>query len=150
MLEGEAKRKMTYALKIMTTNKNGTRYLPTARTFEYVREQSRQAQIGVPLDEERKRKISKSIKGMKQSEETKKKRADALRGQKRTEETRIKMSESAKARAPMSEETKAKIKEARALQIITTKEVTCPHCGKTGGNRIMPRYHFNNCKSRGF
>jgi hypothetical protein len=24
--------------------------------------------------------------------------------------------------------------------------VTCPHCGKAGGNNIMRRYHFDNCK----
>lgn len=26
--------------------------------------------------------------------------------------------------------------------------VTCPHCGKIGGNNSMPRWHFNNCKKR--
>lgn len=25
-------------------------------------------------------------------------------------------------------------------------KVTCPHCGKIGGNNIMPRYHFDKCK----
>jgi hypothetical protein len=29
------------------------------------------------------------------------------------------------------------------------KTVTCNHCGKTGGNNIMPRYHFDNCKNKG-
>lgn len=24
--------------------------------------------------------------------------------------------------------------------------VTCPHCGKSGGNKTMPRWHFDNCK----
>ncbi len=24
---------------------------------------------------------------------------------------------------------------------------TCPHCGKVGGYRTMPRWHFNNCKN---
>lgn len=28
-----------------------------------------------------------------------------------------------------------------------TKIITCPHCGKTGGNRAMKQWHFNNCKS---
>jgi hypothetical protein len=27
------------------------------------------------------------------------------------------------------------------------KKVTCPHCGKTGDNNLMKRYHFNNCKT---
>lgn len=26
--------------------------------------------------------------------------------------------------------------------------VTCPHCGKQGADRIMGRWHFNNCKQR--
>jgi group I intron endonuclease len=26
--------------------------------------------------------------------------------------------------------------------------VTCPHCRKIGGNNVMPRWHFNNCKIR--
>lgn len=27
--------------------------------------------------------------------------------------------------------------------------VTCPHCGKQGADRIMGRWHFNNCKHKG-
>jgi hypothetical protein len=27
------------------------------------------------------------------------------------------------------------------------KQVTCPHCLKTGGKPVMMRYHFNNCKT---
>lgn len=27
--------------------------------------------------------------------------------------------------------------------------VTCPHCGKQGADRIMGRWHFNNCKNKG-
>ncbi len=25
-------------------------------------------------------------------------------------------------------------------------QVTCPHCKKTGGNQVMKRWHFSNCK----
>lgn len=28
------------------------------------------------------------------------------------------------------------------------REITCPHCGKTGANTNMKRYHFDNCKSK--
>ena len=45
-----------------------------------------------------------------------------------------------------SEETKQKISESskgKSQQIIT-----CPHCGKEGGNKTMPRWHFDNCKLR--
>ncbi len=26
--------------------------------------------------------------------------------------------------------------------------IACPHCGKIGGNKTMPRWHFSNCKER--
>lgn len=99
-------------------------------------------------------KISKSNTGKIQSEKTKQKRAESLRGKRRTEEQRKRQSASAKKRwinqDPIAEEARRKkIKEARAKQVITTVQVTCPHCGKTGGNRIMPRYHFDNCKEKG-
>jgi hypothetical protein len=100
---------------------------------------------------EMKEKLSKANVGKKQSEETKQKRAEALRGQRRTEEQRKKQSEAAFNRwanqtLDAEEIRRAKIREARKKQVIETIQITCPHCGKTGGNRIMPRYHFDNCK----
>lgn len=101
--------------------------------------------------EEMKKKLSKLNLGKKQSEETKTKRAESLRGQKRTDEQRQRQSQSALNRwskqDPIAEDIRrSKIREARKKQVIETIQITCPHCGKTGGNRIMPRYHFNNCK----
>jgi hypothetical protein len=26
--------------------------------------------------------------------------------------------------------------------------LTCPHCGKSGGNSLMTRYHFDKCKNK--
>ena len=79
--------------------------------------------------------------------ETREKMRQTRTGMSHSEETKRKMSKSAIGRK-QSPETISKIKEARANQIIITTLITCPHCGKVGGNRIMPRYHFNNCKSR--
>ena len=31
---------------------------------------------------------------------------------------------------------------------ISEKVVTCPHCGKYGGNSNMKRWHFDNCKGK--
>jgi hypothetical protein len=100
---------------------------------------------------EMRQKMSNKLKGRKQSEETKQKRAESLRGKTRTNEQRKKQSEAAKKRwanedLKLKEDRINKIKAARANQVIVTKQVTCPYCGKTGGNRIMPRYHFDNCK----
>ena len=101
--------------------------------------------------ESMKQKLSKANVGKTQSEETKQKRAESLRGQRRTEEQKQCQRESALKRwkntDPVAEEARRnKIREARKKQVIKTVLITCPHCGKTGGNRIMPRYHFDNCK----
>ena len=31
---------------------------------------------------------------------------------------------------------------------IARKKVTCPYCGKEGGEGLMSRWHFNNCKNK--
>lgn len=169
MLEGDAKRKMIFAAWsfTMTNNNHCRQYSISSRTYEYLKKQRAEQLKGVPLKEETlvkrrkarakqiiteetKLKISKSLRGRLQSTETKQKRANSLRGKKRSTETKEKMRQSARIylekRGPMQEEQRQKIKEARSKQIIITIQVTCPHCGKTGGNRIMPRYHFDNCK----
>jgi hypothetical protein len=68
-------------------------------------------------------------------------------GRKRSEETKVKMrkpkSEEAKANMRKSEETKAKMSDTQ--KGIPKPQVTCPHCGKTGGENVMKRWHFNNC-----
>jgi hypothetical protein len=74
-----------------------------------------------------KRKGKKPALGMKHSEESKKKMSESRKGQKRSEETKLKMSMSSKGREQV--------------------KVTCPHCGKIGGN-TMSRWHFNNCKQK--
>lgn len=79
------------------------------------------------------------------SDKTREKMRQSRTGRLHTEDTKKKMSASAKGRN-QSPEAIAKIREARKRQVIETVQVICPHCGKTGGNRIMPRYHFNNCK----
>jgi hypothetical protein len=97
--------------------------------------------------DEQKRKMREARAKQITSEETRERMRHAHTGRVHSKETKQKMSESAigKSKSP---ETIAKIKAARANQIIVTTIVTCPHCGKSGGNRIMPRYHFDNCKKK--
>lgn len=50
-----------------------------------------------------------------------------------------------------SEETKRKISKSKIGKPslnkgIPRKKVTCPYCGKEGGEGLMGRWHFNNCK----
>lgn len=144
--EGEAKRKMCYAMKIMTSDRHSLRHVPSSRTFEYVIAQARQAQIGIPLSEERRENIRKALTGRTLPEKTKQKMREAHKHRPAmSQETKNKIGSSNKG-LRRSPEAIQRIKEARARQVIVTVNVTCPHCGKTGGNRIMPRYHFNNCK----
>jgi hypothetical protein len=79
------------------------------------------------------------------TEETRERMRKSHTGRVHSEETRQKMAKSALGKKK-SLETIQRIKEARKKQVIVTVQVTCPHCGKQGGNRIMPRYHFDNCK----
>lgn len=97
------------------------------------------------VTEETKQKIKEKRALQLTSDKTREKMRKAHTGRVHSEETKRKMSEAGKRRT-VSKDTKEKIKAARAKQIIVTIQITCPHCGKTGGNRIMPRYHFNNCK----
>ena len=81
---------------------------------------------GKHLSEETKIKISQSNKGIKHTEEAKQKISIGNSGLKRSKETLKKMSEWQKGKSK--------------------PKLTCPHCGKIGGNSNMTRYHFNNCK----
>ncbi|CAB4127658.1 Nuclease associated modular domain 3 [uncultured Caudovirales phage] len=47
----------------------------------------------------------------------------------------------------MSIEARAKMSKVRTGKI--HKLVTCPHCGKVGGDNNMYRYHFEKCKTLG-
>ena len=103
-----------------------------------------------------------------------------LPGVKRSEETKVKMrkplSEKHKAnmrgpRCPQSEETKTKqsvrqtgkkrgpykksstprkLHKPRSDKGKPRKQVTCPHCGKCGGESGMKRWHFDKCAKAGF
>jgi len=87
------------------------------------------------------------MKGGKNSEETKKKISEAMKGKKHSEETKLKMSEAMKGKKhkPMPEE--AKIKISKTLTGVKHPILKCPYCNKQGGERMMKRWHFNNCKS---
>lgn len=84
-------------------------------------------------------------------------------GMKFNEDTKRKMSESAKRKGAMSQETKDKISLANSVKRLSNEVLeqrehdrikslkyitfTCPHCGKVGGP-VMKRWHFDNCKER--
>jgi hypothetical protein len=116
--------------------------------------------------EDTKKKMSESHKGVKNymygkthSAETRKKISDSQSGEKNawygkqhTQETKLKQSLALKGK-PKSDEHKKKLSESKKGKKSFTKGiprivVTCPHCGKEGGEGIMHRWHFDNCKHK--
>ena len=60
-------------------------------------------------------------------------------------------SEHAKRIASQSKSDQHKINISNALKkSVKTKQktVSCPYCGKSGGERAMKRWHFKNCKNK--
>jgi RNase P subunit RPR2 len=87
--------------------------------------------------------LSKSMKGKMSpfdgkhhSDETKAKISYSLKGRSKSDEMKQKL------RVPKTEAMKQKLRTPRQV-------VTCPHCGKQGGDSVMKRWHFNNCKLKG-
>ena len=128
--------------------------------------------LGLSPSEETRRKLSEAKKGRTHSEEAKRKMSEAHKGKTLSEETKRKLSEAKKGNRyglgnkankgktlseemkerlrdinlgkTLSEETKRKMSEAHRNK----PKITCPHCGKTGADTVMPRWHFDNCKHK--
>ena len=162
MTVGMYKQKMTFAAWSLTMKKDILNKKISNRTYQRLKEERAALLKGKKMPEEQRLNLIKVNTGKVCSEEKRAKIRAARKLQITTEAK--KMSDAHKRRAPMTQATKdkigsktkghkkspaaiQKIKAARSQQVITTIEVTCPHCGKVGGNRIMPRYHFDNCKS---
>ena len=110
---------------------------------------------GKSLSEDHKKKLSESKKGEKHylygkhhSEETRKKISLANKGRTHTEESKKKMGKSQIGEKnhfygkKHSAETLENMRGTRGPQ----KKTTCPYCSKTGGNNVMKRWHFSNCR----
>lgn len=97
---------------------------------EHTKDKIRQSKQGVKIGPN---KIQSPLKGMPRSEETKRKIKESNQG--RVFGCNIKKSESAKKRSTHPWTGKLR----------PTK--TCPHCGTTGADFLMTRWHFDNCKS---
>jgi len=133
MTEGDAKRRMVFALKRTVSSKT---HVLNSRTFESVREMYAAQLRGVPRSAETKKRISDSLSGFVMPEEAKRKISAALkgipkpeafkeqlRGRPRSEETRAKIAEGLKGRS-RSEETRLKISETRKRKFAESKQLT--------------------------
>lgn len=102
-------------------------------------------------------------KQRKASEETKKKQSLALIGKPLSEETKIKMGTAARKRCQKEIErqrlhdmcvTRGMLGKTHSpetkelLRQLSSRQITCLHCGKIGGISAMKRWHFDNCKTR--
>lgn len=107
-----------------------------------------EAKKGTIVTEGTKKKISEATKGKLKSEEMKKNLSKARKGKSRgkfSEEWKQNISKSLKGRK-RSEEAVRKMVETKKGQ--KAKVITCPYCGKSGGNSNMKRYHFEHCKTK--
>lgn len=100
------------------------------------------ALTGKPKSKEHREALSASRRNMQYTPELREKLA-ANRGKKLNEKQYFAFVLSNKGKT-LSDEQKAKISEAN--KGLKRKIVSCPHCGKSGGDGIMKRWHFENCK----
>jgi hypothetical protein len=84
------------------------------------------------------------FKCRKHTDESKATMSEAKRGKSFSDEHKANISTSKKGN-PLSKEHKAKLSAIKMGEPKPQKQITCPHCGKTGGNN-MKRYHFDKCK----
>jgi hypothetical protein len=134
--------KLVYAYWMMSRNISNSKYTRdytvSSKDYEYARrlfsEVSSKNQRGKILSEEHKKALSIAAKTrktripIKHSDETKQKLSALWKGTTRSAEVRKKISDSQRGK-------KRKI-------------VTCPHCGKSGGNNGMTKWHFDKCRNK--
>jgi hypothetical protein len=101
--------------------------------------------------EETRRKMSEAARGKPKSEIHRKNNSLSQTGKKLSEETKRKMSTSHTGK-PSGTSGKTLSANTRYKMSIAQKGksqmiVVCPHCDKSGGNKTMPRWHFDNCKN---
>ena len=108
---------------------------------------------GRKVSVEERRKRSESMMGIglgrKQSTEECRKKSERMKGTKirvglkHSTESRIKMSVK---RIGKKDSLETRDKKSKGHIGMKFKVVFCPYCDKSGGNNLMKRYHFSNCK----
>jgi group I intron endonuclease len=103
---------------------------------------------GRVISEDTRKKISQSLKGHKNyipTEEHKKKLSEKFKG--RTSPMKGRTQDDS-AKKKIAEETKRRWEcgELKSSSGYKQDVIECPHCGKFGGEGLMKRWHFDNCK----
>jgi hypothetical protein len=167
MLEGDAKRSMSHGLRMMMgknpTTQNG-RYILKSRMYELVKKTANEASKGRECLPETREKIRQgNLKRAPATLELKNKLSAAqtlrqanLRAEGKTQYTaegRASIAKHNKERV-WTDEAKAKLRQHNLGKPNTVQkgipqvQITCPHCGLTGGNSVMKRWHMDNCKTK--
>lgn len=152
MVENKLKGKMWHAAKgvLISNNPNHKRTESKSRLAEKARIEAVNSRKGVPRSQEtiEKIKLTKLLNPPHKqivSEETKKKLSIARKGKPHSAEHNRKVSEALKALPGKKWTAESKLK----MSISSSKpkkKATCPHCGKTGSQNGLTRYHFDKCK----
>jgi len=102
---------------------------------------------GDTMSEEARKKLSQAAKGRIFSDEHKNKISSSLKETYKNPALRAAISNRRKGNS-LSTETKIKLAEACRKKAKKTPkpEITCPHCGKRGGEPSMKRWHFDRCR----
>lgn len=126
--------------KISDSNKGKTH-------SEETRQKLREAKLGKKLSEETCKKIGDGNRGKKLSEEHREKLLNANIGKSMSDKNRAKLLE-ANLGKKHSEEHKQKIAAGNKGKPKPQKTLTCPHCGLTGRDSNITRWHGDNCKHK--
>ena len=126
------------------------------------KEKISQSRIGKKLTSETIEKLTIKATGKEHTEQTKQKISKKLMGENNpmygkqfSDEHLKKMSDGHKNRI-VSDETRLKVSIAKLgkkrpdnkQKMLNLPKVSCPHCGKIGQEKVMKRWHFDNCKHK--
>jgi hypothetical protein len=149
--------------KMSASNKGKTHSPETRAKLSALMKGENNPMYGKKHSEEHRAKLSAANKGKTHNEETRAKMSAAKQNisdesrakmsaakQNISSESRAKMSAAKKGKPgkPHNEETRAKISASMKGIPKPQQIITCPHCNKSGGEPLMKRYHFDNCKLR--
>ena len=151
MLVGQPREKMIYAIKLMChcgSHRLASRVYETLKNeFSEIR---RAALSGKSLSDKTRERMRIAQFGRKMSETSILKRSITRTGQKISNHSAVanKAKSDRMLGVPRSPETVAKIASANRGQKHKPQRIlVCPHCGQTGGQGNMKRFHFTRCKS---
>ena len=149
---------LIYAAQLMTVDSNGQRV--NNKLYGWIKRKLSETRKGKTHLVEARAKMSAANKGKTLSAEHRAILSSANKGKTLSAEHRAKLS-AAKKGKPKSADHIAKIANAKRGKLLSAEtrakmsaahtgksksKVICPHCNKEGGQSLMTRYHFENCK----